>query len=97
MKHYLKQIAYVAAFVFLGLLVAALIHAGLEIPTLLIITGDIDRYGESWLWQNWRLVHGLGGGLLWLAGAGVGYWLGRRYWRIVYIEKARRKPFDVRQ
>ena len=83
----MKRIVYIAAFVLLGLLLSTLLHAAIEMPTLWLITGNIEKYGQSWVWQNWQLVHGVGSAILWLLGATLGFLLGRRYWHILYIEK----------
>ena len=83
----MKRIIYITLFSILGLLAATLVHAGIEIPTLYLITGDLERYGDSWVWRNWQLLHGYAGAALWLAGAGIGLWLGVRFWQILYVEK----------
>jgi hypothetical protein len=88
----MKRILYIGLFIFLGLLVATLLHAAIEYPTLALITGDFERYSESFVWQHWKILHGGGGALLWLLGAVAGYWGGVKGWQILYVEKRRGTP-----
>lgn len=83
----MKRIIYILAFTFLGLLVSTLLHAAIEMPTLWLISGDIETYGNSFVWQHWSVLHQTVGGLLWLLGALAGYLCGRHFWRVIYIEK----------
>jgi len=85
----MKRIIYIAAFTFLGLLVATFVHGIIELPLLRLMTNNFEQWGDSFLWQNWQLIHAVGGGVLWLAGLGFGLWGGVRYWRIVYSEQKR--------
>jgi amino acid permease len=83
----MKRIVYIGLFIFLGLAVSTLIHALIELPTLNLITGDFETYADSYLWRNWKMIHGVGGVLLWLAGAISGYLCGVKWWQILYVEK----------
>ena len=83
----MKRAFYIALFVLLGLIVATLLHALIELPTLSLITGNFEKYGNSYVWQNWRMIHGIGGAVLWLAGLVGGYWCGVKGWQILYVEK----------
>jgi len=80
----MKKILYVGLFTFLGLLLAAVAHAVIEAPTLWFITGDLEQYSDSFVWQNWTLLHRYAGGLLWMLGAGGGFWAGLHYWKVLY-------------
>lgn len=82
----MKRACYLFAFTFLGLLAATLLHGFIEIPLLAYLTASDERM-ESWLWQNWGVVHSMGSIGLWLLGALGGFLLGRRYWRILYVEE----------
>jgi len=83
----MKRILYIGAFMFLGFLLSMLMHAALEYPTLMIISGDFARYQDSFVWQNWRVIHGVGGKILSLGGILLGFFLGRKFWQILYVEK----------
>lgn len=83
----MKKYFYIAAFMFLGLLVSMLVHAAIEIPTLAIITADPDAMADNFVWRNWWLFHGIGGRVLSVAFVVLGFFLGRRFWQILYVEK----------
>lgn len=83
----MKRHFYISAFMLLGLLIGFLVHAAIEIPTLTFLTADPDSLAESSVWRHWWLFHGLGGQLLSLAFLTLGFFLGRRFWQILYVEK----------
>ena len=82
----MKKILYVFSFGFLGLLVATVIHAVVEMFALRIIFGNPEKYANTFWWQEWEFIHAFGSGVLWWAGLLIGFWLGFRFWRIIYIE-----------
>lgn len=77
---------------FLGLLLSTLIHAVVEILILNTITGNLTQYGDSFLWQNWELIHQIGSLGLWLAGFVGGAVAGFSFWQILYVEERYGKP-----
>lgn len=83
----MKRLVYITAFIFLGILVATLIHAGLEIPALYVMTEYPERFADTFLWQEWDAIHRTVSTLLWFAGLGIGWWCGVRFWQILYVEK----------
>lgn len=83
----MKRYFYIAAFMFLGLLVSVLVHALIEIPTLAIVTANPDAMTESFIWQHWWLFHGIGGRALMMGFIVLGFFLGRKFWRVLYVEK----------
>lgn len=87
----MKKALYIFLFGFLGLILATLLHAIIELPALWILTSDIERYGDSFVWQNWELLHGVISLAIWVLGLVGGVWVGFRYWRILYIEQRRGK------
>lgn len=84
----MKKAIYILCFMLLGLLVATLVHAVVELPFLWFISVDYETYGGSFWWRHWTELHYYGGLALWLLGLGWGIWGGFHYWRIVYIEKS---------
>ena len=82
-----KKYFYIGAFGFLGWLLSMLVHAGIEIPTLGWITGEVGHYGDNWVWRHWSVLHGTVGLLLSLSGVVLGLLLGQRFWQILYVEK----------
>jgi hypothetical protein len=65
----------------LGLIVATLIHAAIEIVALQVIFGNPERFVDTVWWQHWHEIHWYGATLLWLLGFGGGIYLGFRFWR----------------
>lgn len=86
----MKKALYVFLFTVLGLLLAAVLHAVIEAPILWIITGDFEQYQDSFIWQNWTLLHRYVGGFIWLLGAGGGMFAGFHFWQVVYIQQGRK-------
>ena len=85
----MKKVIYVGLFVLLGLLVSTLLHVAIEYPLLTMITGDFEYWQDTFLWQNWEVLHRYVGGAIWIVGLVLGYLLGQRYWRIIYVDKLR--------
>lgn len=74
------KICYIAGFVLLGVLLNFVVHVALEYPTLHIITSDIERYGDSFVWQNWQQIHAIGTGMLLSIGVLSGLVSGFYFW-----------------
>lgn len=89
----MKRAFYIGAFVVLGLLLATIVHAMIEIPLLSVISGDYARYQESYIWRHWPIIHSVGALLLWGAGVCGGTIAGRRFWQILYVEKRYGTPW----
>ena len=82
----MKKPFYILSFGFLGLVVATLIHAVVEMIALKVIFGNPEKYANTFWWQEWGFIHAFVSGLLWWTGLIIGLWLGFRFWRIIYIE-----------
>ena len=76
----------------LGVLIAILVYAGIEIRVLEVVSGDIMRFQESILWKFWDLMRGLFGSVLFLGGLWRGLVAGRKFWQILYVEERYGKP-----
>lgn len=83
----MKKYFYIGAFGFLGYLLSLLLHAGIEIPTLALITGEAGKFGDNIIWRNWQCIHGTVGAVLSVSGILFGLLLGRKFWQILYVEK----------
>jgi hypothetical protein len=83
----MKRLFYITLVSFLFVLLATILHAAIEIPVLAILTGNMELYGNGWVWRNWPLLHAVFGNILWFGGAVLGYFFGRLWWRILYVEK----------
>jgi hypothetical protein len=76
----MKKTIYVISTSFLGLLLATILHAVIEMIALDIIFSNPERFAPTFWWQNWSQVHSIGSNILWLAGLIVGLHLGLRWW-----------------
>lgn len=83
----MKKACYLFLFIVFTLLVSLLIHGLVEITTLWLLTNNLDKFGESFVWQHWYTVHLVGGILLWGFGFAAGVWGGLHYWNMLYVEK----------
>ena len=82
-----KRTVYIAAFIVLGLLLAAILHAAIEIPVINLLVSDFDRYSLGLTWSGWFWVHHIGTVMLSLVGVWFGYTQGKHWWRVIYEEK----------
>ena len=89
----MKRYFYIVAFMLLGYLISFLVHAGIEILILSVIMGNYEVYGDSFFWWNWTLFHRVGGILLSLGGLSLGWFLGRKFWQILYVEQRYGAPW----
>ena len=83
----MKKYLYIFLFMVLGLLLSQLIHSAIEIPVISLMSKQLLETGESWLADYWWLLHDMGSIVLWLAGLVFGFAMGKKYWRILYVEK----------
>jgi hypothetical protein len=83
----MKRYIYYLCFGLLGFLIATLVHAGFEMVALATITNDLERYGGSFLWRHWVVIHQIFSASLWFAGTLAGFRLGRHFWQILYVEE----------
>lgn len=71
-------------------LLGFLLHAAIEIPIINLLTKDFKIYNLGLSWRNWYLIHHIGTAVLLFLAVVVGYFLGQRWWRMIYIEKKHR-------
>ena len=71
----MKNLLYITALGFLGLLVSTLLHGVIELVALDLIFGNTAN-AESFWWREWALVHRVGGGALWIGGLLAGLYAG---------------------
>ncbi|MBU1102456.1 type II secretion system GspH family protein [Patescibacteria group bacterium] len=83
----MKKFIYLCASVFLFILLSFLLHAAIEIPIINLLTQDFAKYSFGLSWSQWYLIHHLGTALLLILAVVAGYFVGQRWWRIIYIEK----------
>ena len=76
----MKKVLYITAFAFFGLIIATLVHAGLEIVALKVIFENPATYADTFWWKEWHMIHAFVANLLWLVGFGLGIHYGIKYW-----------------
>jgi hypothetical protein len=82
-----KRNLYVGLFVCLGLMVFYFIYVLSTVGTIFLLLLDFKRYSFGLSWEVWHNI-----GTAWLilcliAGALVGYGLGKYWWRYIYVDK----------
>jgi Sec-independent protein secretion pathway component TatC len=84
-----KRTIYITSFTLLGILLSTIVHAAIEIPVINLLVADFDRYSLVLSWGQWFLVHHVGTVILWVAGVAFGYWQGKYWWQVIYVEGKR--------
>ena len=89
----MKRIVYILLSMFLGLLLSFFAHVALEMPALSYLVEGGAHAGDApvLIWTRWQSVHEAGTVLIALAGLVGGWFLGRYWWRLVYVERRRFK------
>ena len=75
----MKKLLYIILFGCLGLIVSTIIHAVVELVALDLIFGN-PAHAESVWWAEWKLIHAVGGSVLWLTGLLLGLYAGVKWW-----------------
>ena len=88
----MKERIYIATFTFLGALSGLLLQGGLEMWALGLVALDYERFAEVFWWQNWEVIRSVGIVTLPAIGLVLGYFAGKRYWNILYVEERYGKP-----
>ena len=84
-----KRTIYITSFTVLGILLSTIVHAGVEIPVINLLVADFDRYSLGLTWAQWFWVHHVGTVFLGILGTLFGYWQGRHWWQVIYVEGKR--------
>ena len=83
----MKKIIYITAFTVLGVLVQFLLHALIEVWYIELLVRDFPAFGLGLSWDAWFVIHAVLTVFFLIGGASVGYFSGRKWWRIIYIEQ----------
>jgi prepilin-type N-terminal cleavage/methylation domain-containing protein len=83
----MKRTIYILLAAMLGILLSFIVHALIEIGVISLLTSNFEKYGLGFSWASWFWIHSVSTVILFVLGAVGGYFLGARWWRIVYIEK----------
>lgn len=92
----MKKHIYYLSFTALGALFGFLIHAVVELYYIKLLLQDFDNYGFGWTWETWEQIHTYGTLLLVIGFGLFGYRQGKRWWRILYVEKKYLKRWGIK-
>lgn len=84
----MKKKIYIIAFTVFGILLQLLLHTGIEIWYIGLLTLDFPRYSFGFSWNQWFLIHHIGAVILLVVGILFGFWQGKFWWQKIY-EKPR--------
>jgi hypothetical protein len=87
-----KTKIYIVLFVVFGILLGLVIHGVLELWYIGKLTTDFAHYSLSHTWAEWFLVHKYFSIILFVLSVVFGFFQGRLWWRLVYVE-GRLDPF----
>ena len=82
-----KRKFYLFCMVILGILLSTIAHVLIETWYIALLIGDFGTYGLGFSWESWFIIHHIATVVLLVLGILFGYWLGVRWWQIVYVEK----------
>jgi prepilin-type N-terminal cleavage/methylation domain-containing protein len=83
----MKKTTYILAAIVLGILLSFILHGLIEMGAISLLTSDFETWSLGMSWADWFMVHAVGSVILFILGGIGGYFLGIRWWRIIYIEK----------
>lgn len=80
----MKRIIYITLFIILGILLQFLIHAGIEVWYIGLLTNNFSRYGFGFSWPQWFIIHHIATVILLVFGVWFGFWQGKYWWKRIY-------------
>ena len=83
----MKKIIYITAFTVLGVLVQFLLHALIEVWYIGLLVRDFATFGFGLSWDTWFIIHAVLTILFLIGGVSAGYFSGKKWWRIIYVEQ----------
>ena len=93
----MKKIIYILAFGLLGFIVQILLHAGIEMLAIYVLTLDFETYCLGLSWNAWFIVHHVLSIVLAIVGIGFGIQQGFYWWKRVYPHNSTRINVDNNQ
>lgn len=93
----MKRTIYIISFTILGVLAQFLAHALFELWYIALLTADFARYGLGLSWDAWFFIHHVATAVFFVGGFLGGYFSGKYWWRIIYMEKKYEKCRDTDQ
>ena len=88
----MKRKIYIACFIVLGLLLAFLMHALIEIYVIKLLISDWDRFGLGLNFEQWMWIHDIFVAALITLGSYIGFRQGKYWWYVLYVLKKYGEP-----
>lgn len=83
----MMRAVYISGFIALGVLLQAILHAVVEKWYIDLLLEDFATYSLGLSWSTWFAIHHAAALALFAAGLLFGYWQGKKWWRIMYVER----------
>ena len=83
----MKRLTYLALCILIGVLASFVVHAVVEQAYITLLLSDFTRWSFGLSWSTLLILHHVLSWTLIVVGAGGGYVVGIRWWRIVYLER----------
>ena len=83
----MKKFIYITAFTFLGIIVAFIIHALIEIAAIAVLHSDWEKRSLGLSRDTWLIIRNVWAALIIVLGATIGFRQGKHWWRVIYIDK----------
>lgn len=87
----MKKQIYIFLTMVLGVLLTTILHAGLEIWYISLLNENWNKYSFGLAWPQIWQIHAIYTAILLILGAILGYYFGKRWWQIIYVEKRHSK------
>lgn len=85
----MKKAIYIILFALLGVLFSFILHAVIELPTLLLLVKEGNIFGIELSWPEWYTLHRYGGMFLLILGTTLGLQQGVYWWNRLYTIEGR--------
>ena len=83
----MKKQIYIFLTMVLGVLLTTILHGFIEIFYIGLLAENFDTYSFGLSWDAIYIAHYIFTAVLAVLGIVGGYYLGQKWWRIVYVEK----------
>lgn len=83
----MKKGIYIFLFSILGLLLGFLLHAIVEIIYIRLLINNYETFGFGLDFSVWFTIHKVWAIITLLGGLWFGYYQGKKWWRVLYVER----------
>jgi prepilin-type N-terminal cleavage/methylation domain-containing protein len=83
----MKKKIYVFLSIILFILLSLVIHALVEIAAISLLAKNFQKYSLGLNWEGWFIIHCIGAIVFFILAIITGYFVGRRWWNYIYVQK----------